>query len=200
MNETLKTYGRPYRILGITGRKREGKDTVCELLTRHVDGAVARVALADPIKRFARDTWDLTKEQTDGESKEMLDERWGCSPRRIIQFVGTEVARGIHPDTWVRYLVREVERRAREMPRRPPTLYIVPDVRFKNEARVLREHGARVWRVDRGLPAEDQHASEMEIDEIEVDAALDNRRDIAHLKRQVHEAWAKTVYTEVPIP
>lgn len=188
-------------IIGIAGRKREGKDSVCSMIREFRPDAM-RVALADPIKQISQRVWGLTPEQTDGDLKETLDTQWDKTPRQILQFLGTEVARSIHPDTWVRLLVRDCiahERRKVEWDSEAfrPTLWVVPDVRFLNEARVLREHGAVIWRVQRfEAPSSDTHPSEMEVDQIEPDVVLDNRTPWADggeaiLRAQVQAAYAK---------
>lgn len=179
------------RILGVVGRKREGKDTVLDIL-RSIRGPLPtrRRALADPIKTFAREVWGLSEEQTDGDLKESLDERWGCTPRKILQHLGTEVARGIHPDTWVRYLIRSVERDVASREYHEETLWVVPDVRFVNEAGWLRAHGALLWRVRRfDDPGADAHASEREIDAIRVDRTIENKGSLNDLREAVGFAW-----------
>ncbi len=118
-------------ILGITGYKRHGKDSVCEAVCAFEPRA-RRIALADPLKAIAREVYGLSVEQTDGDLKESLDERWGLSARQIMQRLGTEVARSIHADTWVRYLLAQITKHPQN------TLWVVPDVRFMNEALALR--------------------------------------------------------------
>lgn len=182
---------RRLRIIGIVGRKREGKDTVLSLLRDYVAPTpVQRRALADPIKVFARKVWDLSEEQTDGDLKESLDERWGCTPRKILQHLGTEVARGIHADTWVRYLIRSIERDMDSREYHENTIWVVPDVRFVNEAGWIQAHGGLLWRVRRfDDPGTDSHASEREIDAIRVDRTIENKGSLDDLRRAIAETW-----------
>lgn len=170
-------------ILGITGYKRHGKDSVCEAICAFEPRA-RRIALADPLKAIAREVYGLSVEQTDGDLKESLDERWGLSARQIMQRLGTEVARSIHADTWVRYLLAQITKHPQN------TLWVVPDVRFMNEALALRAAGARIWRVHRPslTPSGDLHASEAEIEMLPVDAQIMNSGSLDDLRVQVRSA------------
>lgn len=100
-------------LVGICGKKRHGKNTVGDLLQAFE--AWTPIAFADPIKRIAMDIYGLSYEQCFGgdEHKEAVDPRWGLTPRSIMQRIGTEVARSIHKDTWVRYCLSEIERASR---------------------------------------------------------------------------------------
>jgi hypothetical protein len=54
-------------IIGISGFAGSGKDTVANFLLEN-DGFI-KLSLADPIKRFAMDTWEFSEEQLFGDSK-----------------------------------------------------------------------------------------------------------------------------------
>jgi hypothetical protein len=66
-------------LVGISGVAGSGKDTVADILVR--DHRFVKVALADPLKRLARDVFDFTAEQLWGpsEMRNAPDERY---PRR----------------------------------------------------------------------------------------------------------------------
>lgn len=112
-------------ILGLTGAAGCGKDTLADMLVEH--HGFVKVALADPIKRAAMSWWDFTEEQLWGSSsnRNEPDERYPLTvteeelealiednraiyltPRHALQQIGTEVARAIDPDVWVRYTMR----------------------------------------------------------------------------------------------
>ena len=48
-------------------------------------------SLAGPLKNAVRDIFSLSREQTDGNLKEVVDERYGVTPRKLMQVVGTEL-------------------------------------------------------------------------------------------------------------
>ncbi len=173
------------RILGIVGRKYEGKTTVARAAASHLRqmGRTPREsALADPIKQIAMSVYGLSEAQvTDPVLKEALDVRWGFTPRWCLQRLGTEVARSIHPDTWVRCLLRQIEEE-----KDSTVVWLVPDVRFLNEGRLLRAAGAVLWRVHRpSVVSTDSHPSEQEIDQIPVDRTLRNDLGLEDLYRAV---------------
>src|SRR6202044_3217734 len=113
-------------IIGISGYAGTGKDTVADFLVR--DFNFVRVALADPIKRIAKELFDFSDETLWGSSEKRneLDKRYvqwtafvphmlseeilkefpdGKVPqyltaRRVCQFLGTEVGRELYPNVW----------------------------------------------------------------------------------------------------
>jgi hypothetical protein len=168
------------------------------------EAQVTPIAFADPIKKIAMDIYGFTYDQVYGNSKEIPDPRWdGLTPRHAMQQIGTEVARSIHPDTWIRYCLSTIRSAAKGHeplihwePARgfvPARLlmfewegegvlsdlqkWAVTDVRFPNEADHIRAAGGKVIKVVRpALEGKqgDTHASETSIDEIEPDILLIN--------------------------
>jgi hypothetical protein len=157
------------KIIGITGKMGAGKDAVASAMSV-ADPSVRRIALADSLKRTAMDLFDLSYEQVFGSQaqKTQVDARWGKSPREILQALGTDVARNLHPDVWIRKMSRDMtlweERQLAwvfeerwslvyhglkpDSPQRHP-IWVVPDVRFPNEAAAIRAFGGvilKVWR------------------------------------------------------
>lgn len=145
-------------FIGIVGKKQHGKSTIAAALAERgytVD------ALAAPIKEACRDWFWLTDDQVDGSLKEVLDSDWERTPRQIMQLLGTEVARTIHPDVWARNAVRRHHIRGGRT--------VISDVRFLNEAEILRANGAvliYVVRPDVEDNAFSRHASETQIESI----------------------------------
>lgn len=145
-------------IVGISGYKRSGKDAFANLLIKLYPGYAVRLAFADKLKAICQDLFELTDGQVHGSDthKETVDHRWGLSSRQIMQRFGTEVARSVHPDVWVRCLLRQ----AGDAEAAGALLVVVPDVRFVNEADAIRERGGLIIRVTRPGCVSDGHASE----------------------------------------
>jgi len=169
-------------ILGLTGRKRSGKSTVARLLVeRH---GFRELSFAARLKRIAADVNPMvhyidTHNLSDTD-RELLAN--GVTPgpvylldalrvlgeerakdelpevRRFYQRLGTEGVRGnLGEDTWVNLTEREI--RAAGYARR----LVFPDVRFDNEARLIRWFGGTVVEVQRpaAIPdTADNHRSE----------------------------------------
>lgn len=157
-------------IIGITGRKGHGKDTVGRLLReRH---GFRTLAYADPLKASAKLIFGLTEEQVNGPLavKETVDPRWGLTPREIMQRLGTEVGRSIHLETWTRSTFLRIDAA-------PEMSWAITDVRFPNEAEAVRARGGLVVLVRRpGMYTgqHEGHASERGVDEITPDIVIDN--------------------------
>lgn len=169
-------------ILGITGHKGHGKDTIAALLQQRF--LWTRMAFADELKRIAKDLWGLSEAQVNGSlaDKETVDPTWGVSPRHLLQTLGTEAGRSAHPETWIRRLFRTME--AWEAADENEGLgdlrvgYVISDVRFPNEADAIRKHGGTIWRVNRpgfSTGSLEAHASETSIEAIFPDRILLNQ-------------------------
>lgn len=166
-------------LVGITGLKGHGKDTV----GKHLEDAHhwSREAWAGKLKAVARSLWDLHHSQVDGtiEQKETMDERWGVTPRHLLQALGTEVARHAHPETWIRFLLRQLaEFEASELAADQLLEgWAICDCRFPNEADAIRKHGGivvRVVRPESGTGQFEDHASEIGVSAIKADYVILN--------------------------
>lgn len=195
----------PLVLIGISGRKRHGKDQVATYLEGY--GGVKRLAFADELKRLAMGLWDLTFEQVYGDDslKEAIDERWGLSPRTILQQFGTQVGRNIHDQTWVRKAITTIERAQRGDTVVLPNMvtrrfeevtfaegwadrWAIPDVRFPGEADAIKARGGVVIKVVRpGMPTGDTHASETEVDNVQEDHLVVNDGTLVELELKVRD-------------
>lgn len=119
-------------IIGFAGPAGCGKDTAgAVLITQH---GYTRVSFAAPLKRALEAMGFPTPETAD--EKEAVIPWLGKSWRVLAQTLGTEWGReSIHPDLWVTLALRELK---------PNGKYVFTDVRFENEARLIREFGGRV--------------------------------------------------------
>jgi hypothetical protein len=203
------SYNRPtgrLPVVGVCGRKQHGKDEVADVLGAQ---GFVRIALADPIKRIAMVLYGFTYAQCYGPEREVVDPRLGVTPRFVFQRLGTEVARSIHADTWVNYVLDQIallEETGRmvawhhpsnawvELTAPNPAGVVIPDVRFPNEVAALRSLGCDVVKVSRynadGSPyrtgINDDHESEQYIDTIEATRLIENRTTLEAL-------WAQAV-------
>lgn len=208
-------------FLGLTGRKRSGKNTVAKILQESYPGVFTEVAFADPIKEAAAEWFDLQHPLPDA-LREVTDPRWGLSPRQIWQRLGTEVGRSVHPDVWLRLGIRRAEAKLEGRIRNVrtsetaaqgttrknsfifdhPQVVIFTDVRFENEAIAIREHGGLIWRVVRGAhapaaSAPPEHASEVGVPDQLVDAVINNLNGtLAELATRVETAWQSARATQ----
>jgi len=126
-------------IIGLGHRAQSGKDTLADfLVAKH---GFTKVAFATPLKEAARDIFLLSDEQMYGSLKEVVDPRWGRSPRDILQKLGTEGVRNVFGNsTWVNRCKFGME---------PGKDYVISDVRFLNEVEAIQAWGGYVVKVDR---------------------------------------------------
>lgn len=145
-DEQLQGGTATYSLVGFTGELGSGKDTAGEALLKL---GHTRFAFGDALKRMLQ-AIGLTHEQLHGtqqqkaEPIEWLD--YEVTPRRMMQTLGTEWGRDlIHPRLWVLIMRRDllkhlVNRRLNA---------VVTDVRFENEASMIRELGGVIIHVRR---------------------------------------------------
>ena len=139
-------------IVGIGHKARHGKSTVAETLCEEAyrRGRSARIiGFADALKAYCR-VMHLMKEKDPAQ----------------LQAVGSQF-RDIDPDFWVKILLHTIS----ELPL--GTLVLVPDLRYENEARKIRELGGllidvrRIWPGGQTWYSNDRdpaHASEVGLD------------------------------------
>lgn len=172
-------------LIGMSGRKRSGKDTFAARLTG--EHGFTRVAFADPMREMALALDPYVSghfrlgELVDAYGWEFVKENFP-EARRILQRLGTEGGRDVlGEDLWVNVAMRLVAAL-----RNNGTPVVVTDVRFPNEARAIEEAGGYLLRVERpGLPEGDLHASETALDDwAEFDGVVSNSRDIDDLRHQ----------------
>lgn len=152
-------------LIGLTGLAGAGKSEVAGYLAQH--HGFRRVAFADPLKSMLLAA-GFSRAQVYGDLKGALDERFGVTPRRVMQTLGTEWGREMaHPDIWVRLWAEKVAD-----PLAHGVFVVAEDVRFENEAARIRELGGQVWEITR--PGIDRMGHVSENHEIEPDARIHN--------------------------
>jgi hypothetical protein len=156
------------KIIGFTGRAGSGKSTFASELGRVV-GFHVRTAFADPIRSVALAIFgseyksQSEKSATDAFWADRLGEQWSTG-RKILQRLGTEIGRqAINENLWLHCFERRLMGlAARTTVNHPKPLVTVEDVRFSNEAALVKELGGTVIRLintNHG-PLTDAHASE----------------------------------------
>jgi hypothetical protein len=161
------------KIIGLTGLKGSGKDTAAQFLIQEC--GYTHLKMADGLKAMLRTllVWrgmpeDQVERWIDGDAKEdpcpCLDFR---TPRHAMQSLGTAWGRELMaPEFWV----SAIRDRCKTLDR-----VVISDVRFPNEAKMVREMGGQVFRVDRpSVTPSDPHPSETEVLTLPVDGVLLN--------------------------
>jgi hypothetical protein len=157
-----------------------GKSTVADMLWDY-----KRLSFADPLRKFSAQI--LSSLGYNGlaclrDKKEEKIAELGVSPRQMMQTLGTEWGRScIHPDLWIMVAAGTVEeqlKRGRNV--------VIDDVRFPNEAEMIRRLGGELWLVDRpGVVYEGNHASEGALHSIVPDTVINNSGSFHQLRQVV---------------
>ena len=173
------------RVIGLTGRKRAGKDTVGGYLYHEVHAHLD--AFAAPMKAALATIFNVPVTLFDDpEMKEIpLVQLLGRSPRHVMQTLGTEWGRTyVQHDMWARLLHSRVS----EQVRARRSHIVVTDVRYDDEAQMLLDNGGEIWEVNRDKvlgPCVDGHSSERGVSSHLITHTLDNNGDIDALFAQI---------------
>lgn len=196
-------------IIGIIGTKQSGKDTICKIIqAKYIYSKCINMNLDEEafIKKFLSspelqmyylskdDNWE--KHAFADKLKKCLKIITGCSIenfesesfknsrstlikdghiwtyRELLQQLGTEVGRVIDKDIWIKALFKDYSEDKK---------WIIPDVRYENEANSIIAKGGILIRVTRGNPT-NEHSSETGlINYDKVDYTIDNNGSIDDL-------------------
>ena len=169
-------------IIGITGKKRSGKDTIADFLVEKYN--FVKYGFADPIKEIARIIFGFTENQLFEKEKDIIDEGWGIKPRDFFQKFGTDYGQFIFPKHFPEIFKEKDERTLwilvfkrwylNKIKENPNLKVVISDVRFKHEFECIKELNGYVIRVKRGNNVKDEHISENELDKMEFDNTLFN--------------------------
>jgi hypothetical protein len=139
-------------IIGVTGLIGSGKDTIASHLVEKY--GYERYSWAAPLKDMTAMLFGWDRDMLEGTTtdlraqREIEDEWWSVklgkswSPRLALQILGTEIMRNtLHPDIWVLAGMKRIAGK---------TNVVIPDTRFPNEIKAIREMGGVIWNVQRG--------------------------------------------------
>jgi hypothetical protein len=147
-------------LIGLCGKALSGKDTVGNYLHDRYD--FYRTAIAAYPKRVLKNLYDLSYEQLWGDQKEVVDPRYGFSPRYIMQFWLNDCCKHIDPNIWIRICQQTVNAAL------ATRSVVVTDVRFQDEAQMIRNLNGYLIKIFRDGAQASQgiknHISEHDLD------------------------------------
>ena len=168
------------RVICISGKAQNGKDTFCNMLEynlRQREKKVLKIHYADLLKYLCREYfgWDGQKDE---------------EGRTLLQHVGTDVVRAQCPDYWVDFVAKFVSLFKDEW-----DYVIIPDTRFPNEIEKWVEYDIpvthiRVVRDGYTSPLnkiQQQHPSETALDNYNADITVHNSGTLELLSMEAHK-------------
>lgn len=183
------------KVIGITGYAQSGKDTAAGFL---VERGFKRLSFADilrtslynlnPLIPVGVSQWEPDEAVFVERVQDIVDAiGWDHAKvthpeiRQLLQRFGTDVGRALYGDGfWVDRVTNQIE---------PGNNYVIPDVRFQNEALAVRRFGGLVFRINRpGVGAVNTHISDTGIDSLVVDGVIPNTGDLDRFRALVFEA------------
>jgi hypothetical protein len=182
-------------LIGLVGFKGSGKSVVANaLVTDATDKNGTKLwkkgAFAAPLKQGLHAMFGLSDAQLHlAEYKEVVDPRYGVTPRQLMQVVGTDLLR--HelvkhfpsvPNIWVSRMHEFIATANAE-----GMNVVVEDVRFPEEVECIRKHGGKLVLVTRpsaedGSGAKKQHESETYVGALPWDSLLVNNGSVSELQ------------------
>ena len=189
-------------IIGICGLIGCGKGTVGDILVANY--GFTKLSFADKLKDGVATVFNWDRAMLEGDTvesrewRETQDDFWTretgrtITPRLVLQEFGTDCMRhGFDDGIWVS-LVKQ------ELVKYPNKNFVIPDVRFPNEANMIKSIHGEVWRVRRGqdpvwmrmyqdigVEPKDVHESEWRWANVDFNNIIYNDLGIDELKSQV---------------
>ena len=181
------------RVIAITGLRRSGKDEIAKVLGEK--WGFDNVKVAGPLKQVIMSLFNMTEDHVEGHMKDVIDERWGITPRLAMQFIGTEVMQykiqeimpHIGRNFWMKKLCDLIKAN-------PNKLFAISDVRFLHEVSELKKAFpnqvcvVKVIRPSLFAGEEcDTHSSELEWQHIQEDILITNDGDLDSLRAKIYQ-------------
>jgi len=196
-------------IIGICGLIGSGKGSVADILVEEHD--YIKLSFADKLKDGVASVFNWDRQMLEGDNddsrkwREQKDQFWSnetgqeITPRLILQLFGTDCMRnGFFDGIWVSLVKQHLlESKGKN--------FVIPDVRFENEAKMIRSLGGKICQVrrgpdplwfrlykDLGQEPTDVHKSEWAWANVQMDYIIANDKSLDDLKNQVKDLLVST--------
>lgn len=180
-------------IIAFTGKKGYGKTTAARMALSKLN-SVLIYSFAKPLKAGVAAFFGFTEEQTNGELKDKVDERYGVTPRKVFQIFGTEIMQyeiyehlpKLNVDKRM-FWAERFEQEYKRLQRLGIKNFLIDDLRFPHEAKKIRQLGGYIVKIVReDLEKEsEEHLSEQSIDEIEPDEVITSDGDLRTFQKKI---------------
>lgn len=174
-----ENYKHKIPLVGFAGLKQSGKTTSAKALKHH---GYRIYSFADPIRKLCR-ALGITKKYYNKDKDAPISHLGKKSARYIMQTIGTDWARDMVSETiWLdmmeKRLVDAVQKKF---------LICIDDVRFDNEARLIKSFNGVVIKIVRGDTQSDTHKSEAGVSDDLIDVNIENTGSVTRLSDTLGE-------------
>lgn len=178
-----------YNTIGLIGYSQSGKDTIASILVEKY--GYTRIAFADKIREFLYDLNPMVACSPTGYLQDLVNlvgwDKAKQEPqvRRLLQDLGVSARKNVDENVWVTLALGNIDVNQR---------VVVTDVRFENEAMMIKLMGGQLWRVKRvGVGPINDHVSESEMDGYKVNQIFVNNGSVEDLtmlvQTRMHNAF-----------
>jgi hypothetical protein len=179
-------------IIGFTGKKRSGKDSVSKVIQELHPDHVSVYSFADPLKKAVCNLFSI---QITEENKESPLPFWdNVSPRYLLQRTGDKV-KELFPDIFIRSMYSNIQNEMNKIQKQEKEhIILITDIRFNNEAEFVHSLGGFIIEInaDKRLSNttdDDTHCSEKGIDQDHIDCVVYNNESFEYTKKEIIEMF-----------
>lgn len=195
-------------IIGISGKAQSGKDTVCKMIVytiwyynysqrlqtfslEHYNNTYEKfgevidftcwykTSFANKLKQCLSNILNVSISKfEDNEFKKSEVEWLGITVRELLQKFGTAIRNEVSDDFWVKACLNNLEK---------DDDYLITDVRFKSEAKGIKDLEGIIVRVNREGAGAGNHISEIDLDDYSFDYVINNDGNMEDLLLKVKE-------------
>ena len=195
-------------IIGISGKAQSGKDTVCKMIVytiwyynysqrlqtfslEHYNNTYEKfgdvidftcwykTSFANKLKQCLSNILNVSISKfEDNEFKKSEVEWLGITVRELLQKFGTAIRNEVSDDFWVKACLNNLEK---------DDDYLITDVRFKSEAKGIKDLEGIIVRVNREGAGAGNHISEIDLDDYSFDCVINNDGNMEDLLLKVKE-------------
>ena len=195
-------------IIGISGKAQSGKDTVCKMIVytlwyynysqrlkpfgiEHYNNTYEKfgdvidfthwykASFANKLKQCLSNILNVSISKfEDNEFKKSEVEWLGITVRELLQKFGTAIRNEVSDDFWVKACLNNLEK---------DDDYLITDVRFKSEAKGIKDLEGIIVRVNREGAGAGNHISEIDLDDYSFDYVINNDGSMEDLLLKVKE-------------
>lgn len=175
----IENFEKRIPLVGFAGAKQVGKTTSAKALKQF---DYRTYSFADPIRKLCR-ALGITKKYYSTDKDAPIPHLGKKTARYIMQTIGTDWGRAMVSETiWLDMMERRLVDAWNNK-----FLICIDDVRFNNEARLIRDNGGVVIKIIRGGTQSDTHISEAGVDDDLIDVNIENTGSVTELYETLGE-------------